>query len=159
MYPNAEIGPVNPSISAKRVSAWISFLARKKSISLLKSWNKLRGWSLTAIFQMGKWPQTASRDLAEKGREDAGWKKESLSRISGSLLHCCFGMKAVGVKGAVSAFKKKTKQTVVCTFSPCPCWFCSIYCCGVCRICLCVPTTSQQSRVYLQALSRSYWCM
>lgn len=82
------------------------FLARKKSISLLKSWNKLRGWSLTAIFQMGKWPQTASRDLAEKGQEDAGWKKESLSRTSGSLLHCCFGMKAVGVKGAVSALKK-----------------------------------------------------
>lgn len=69
------------------------FMARKNPR------NKLRGWSLAVIFQMGKWPQIASRDLAEEGQQDAGEKKHSLSRTKSYLLYCYFVMKSVRLKG------------------------------------------------------------
>lgn len=69
------------------------FMARKNPRNILRS------WSLAVIFQMGKWPQIASRDLAEEGHRDAGEKEHSLSRTKSYLLYCYVMMKAMRLKG------------------------------------------------------------
>lgn len=99
MYPNADRAS-KPTHFCQQSFCLNIFMARKNSISLLKSWNKLRGWSLAVIFQMGKWPQTASR-LGRGGSRGCRRKEGALEqgqRLPPLLLLCDESCRAEGGK-------------------------------------------------------------